>query len=86
MNIPGKGDSVEKGRDDLFIPGTTPKIPCDKKNVVAIDYDNNQLLLKDEDGNTIHTTNIDRRLMSCPVKDLINMVYDIKDENHEENK
>lgn len=75
-------------RSDLFIPGTTPRIPCTKKHAVVIDYDNHQLHLKDENGNTIHTANIDSRLMDCPTKDLINMVYDVKSEKatSEDNK
>lgn len=76
-----------KGRDDLFIPGTTPKVKCSKKHVIKIDYDNHQMILEDEFGGVLHTTNIDSRLMNCPAKDLINMVYDIipeKEENTEE--
>ena len=66
--------------NDTFVPGVSPKVECNSKHTIKIDYKNHELSLEDEDGNVINTTKIDSRLENCPTKDLINMVYDIIDQ------
>lgn len=76
MEIPSKKSINDE--DNLYISESPINhIKHDKKHSIKIDYKNNKLILEDEDGNTIHSTEInDYRLNNFTVKDIINMVYD----------
>ena len=66
-------------RDEIFVPGTTPKIKCNKSHTVKIDYNNHQIMLLDKNNNIIHSTIIDPRLENMSIKDLINILYEIEE-------
>lgn len=66
-----------KDRDEIFVPGKTPKVKFSSKDVIKIDYENSRLILEGENHKVLNITQIDPRLFDCPIKDIINMVYDI---------
>ena len=75
MDINGN-DVIIPERDDIFIPGVTPKIPYNPGHHITVDPTNSQLILHDEDGNILNVTRIDPRLDKSNIMDILNMVYD----------
>lgn len=73
---------IRKEKDDVFIPGVSNKIKRNKKHSIRIDYNKHLLILEDENGDILSTTQMDSRLENCPIKDIINMVYEtVYDDN-----
>ena len=77
-------NSDVKDRDDVFIPGVTPKVQRTSKHTINIDFENYRLILKDESGKVVNVTQIDSRLRDCPLKDVISMIYETPNDSSEE--
>lgn len=69
---------AEPERDDIFIPGTTPKIQYNPEHHITVDPINAKLILHDENGNIINITRIDPRLdfNQANIMNILNMVYE----------
>ena len=71
-------DLIIPERDDIFIPGITPKIQYNPEYHITVDPINSKLILHDENGNIVNITRIDPRLdfNQSNIMNILNMVYE----------